>query len=228
LKDQVFSGRDVEEALGIASQALGLPRETLRYLVLDQGAAPGGASGARSAQVAVLLDRGGPPRPSPEPPSPASPDPLPRLRALIRALSEAAGLDLEVEVDRNEHGIRVRLLGAGSRFLLGGDGEVLRAVEHLLQRSVGHEGSERVRLECEGAREQREERLREQAAGAAEAVRKDGQPRTLGPLNSYERRIIHVALADAPGVRTFSVGEPSQRRVTIAPAGDDDGGGGAG
>jgi spoIIIJ-associated protein len=60
--------------------------------------------------------------------------------------------------------------------------------------------------------------LRGEALELAAAVLEDGQPRLLGPLNSYERRIVHVALAEDPRVRTFSVGEGSDRRVTIAPA----------
>jgi predicted RNA-binding protein Jag len=49
-------------------------------------------------------------------------------------------------------------------------------------------------------------------------VRADGVARTTDPLNSYERRVIHVALSTEEGVVTFSVGEGSGRRVTVAPA----------
>ena len=49
-------------------------------------------------------------------------------------------------------------------------------------------------------------------------VRGDGRPRESRPLNAYERRIIHVAISEEPGLRTFSVGEGADRRVTVAPA----------
>jgi len=230
VKDQLFSGRDVAEALDAAARALGLPREALRWVVLDAGVPAAGRASGRPAQVAVLLDRGGPERAAPTAPERSRPvapaaEPLARLRALIRAVAEAADIDVGAEVERGESAVRVRLLGEGSSFFLGQEGEVLRALQHLLQRSLGHELPGRLLLECEGYREERESALRAQAAEMAEAVQRDGRPRAFGPLNSYERRIVHVALADVPGVRTFSVGEGSERRVTVAPAGPEGGAG---
>ena len=215
MKDRVFSGRDVSEALDVAARALGLAPGAFRYVVLDAGSPAVGRASGRPAQVAVLLDRGGPERPAPT--APAG-DPLARLRALIRAVAEAADIDVGVEVERGDTAIRVRIQGQGSAFFLGQEGEVLRALQHLLQRALGHEFPERILLECEGYREQRDAALRAQATEMAAAVQGDGRPRELGPLNSYERRIVHVALADVAGVRTFSVGEGGDRRVTIAPA----------
>ena len=54
----------------------------------------------------------------------------------------------------------------------------------------------------------------------AEQVLADGRARRTDPLNSYERRIVHVTLAEVRGVQTFSVGEGADRRVTVAPADD--------
>jgi spoIIIJ-associated protein len=68
-----------------------------------------------------------------------------------------------------------------------------------------------------GFRERRDQALAEEARRLAEAVRADGQPREMAPLNAYERRVVHVALQAEPGVTTFSVGEGSSRRVTVAP-----------
>jgi spoIIIJ-associated protein len=57
----------------------------------------------------------------------------------------------------------------------------------------------------------------------AATVAADGVPRKMRSLNSYERRVVHAALTGHPAVRTFSVGEGGERRVTIAPrtAGDE-------
>ena len=91
MKDRVFSGRDVADALAAAGQALGLPPETLRYVVLEAGRAGGLGVGATPARIAVLLD-GSPAPASREPaPTPARPsgDPRAGIRAVVRAMGEA-------------------------------------------------------------------------------------------------------------------------------------------
>ena len=52
----------------------------------------------------------------------------------------------------------------------------------------------------------------------ARAVLEDGQPRRMDSLNGYERRIVHMAVAEMGGLATFSEGEAHERFVTIAPA----------
>jgi spoIIIJ-associated protein len=94
---------------------------------------------------------------------------------------------------------------------------VLRATEHLLQRTYGAEFLPRpLRVECEGFQERRDKALADEARRLGESVRGDGKPRTTEPLNGYERRVVHVALNDEPGLTTYSVGEGAARRVTIA------------
>ena len=78
----------------------------------------------------------------------------------------------------------------------------------------------RLVVACEGYRTERDEALRRTARELAAAVRQDGVPRTTRPLNSYERRVVHVTLTGEPGVRTYSVGEEGNRRVTVAPRGE--------
>ena len=115
-----------------------------------------------------------------------------------------------------------RALGADVAFFLGEDGrgDVLRATEHLLLRLYGAALQPRsLRLTCEGFRARRDEALAVEAHRLAEAVRNEGQPRTLEPMNAYERRVVHVALQAEPGITTYSVGQGSDRRVTVAPAG---------
>jgi spoIIIJ-associated protein len=102
---------------------------------------------------------------------------------------------------------------------------VLRALEHVLQRAASRPGSrQRVVVACPGYREQRDDSLRAEARSLAQAVRRDGRPRQTRPLNAYERRIVHIAVSEEPGLRTFSVGEGADRRVTVAPAEPEAGG----
>jgi spoIIIJ-associated protein len=222
MKDQVFGGRDVATAVAAASQALGIPAETLKYVVLEAGHPGGLGLQAVPARIAVLVSArpsgGAAAAPAPAAQGPEE-DARAGLRGVVRAVAEAAGLDLSADVTETTDGLVLQLAGPGCEMLLEEDGEVLRSLEYLLQRMFRGEG--RLRVECEGYRSLREDGLRAQAKELAAAVRTDGRPRTTGPLNSYERRIIHVALTDDPDVKTFSVGEGSDRRVTVSPRRDD-------
>ncbi len=229
MKDRVFSGSDVEEAIALAAASLGLPRTELRYVVLDAGTAGGRGLKPTPARIAVFLrEPGRTPDPAPErEAAPAGPrdtreDPRARLRETVRVVAEAGALDVEADVEESAEAVVVRLHGADAAFFLEpeGRGDVLRATEHLLLRLHGAALQPRaLRLTCEGFRESRDQALAEEARRLAAAVRVDGQPRTMEPLNAYERRVVHVALQGEPGVTTYSVGEGSSRRVTVAPAG---------
>ena len=228
MKDRVFSGPDIEEAIAVAAASLGLPRAELRYVVLEPGTAGGRGLKPTPARIAVFLpDPGRDVAPAGDrAPAPATattaPDPRAGLRETIRVLAEAGGLEVGAEVEESEEAVVVHLHGADEAFFLGEDGrgEVLRATEHLLLRLYGAALQPRaLRVTCEGFRARRDEALGVEARRLAEAVRADGQPRTMEPMNAYERRIVHVALQAEPGVVTHSEGQGSDRRVTVAPAG---------
>lgn len=226
MSDRAFTGRDVAEAVAMASRELGVPAAALRYVVLDPGQ-PGRIGLQPSpARIAVLM--GGAAPPSGPPSSGSVEDPAEGVRKVMGAIVEAAGLDVRVEIVPVDEGLEVRLSGSDRSFFYGEGGEVLRATEHLLQRACGQARPDgRVSVSCEGYREWREETLGAEARGLAEAVRASGEARVTRPLNSYERRIVHMALAGEEGVTTFSVGEGEDRRVTVAlrGAGAGDGGG---
>jgi len=219
VKDQVFSGRDVEEALAAASQALGVPRASLHYVVLEAGATSGRGLTAQPARVAVLMDRGAAPPVPPADPGPrAEKDPRAGVRAIVRAIAEAAGLEVAAEIEEAPEALTVRIEGKDIAFFLDDDADVLEGLDHLLQRMYQRAlDPRRLVVTCEGYRVERDEGLRRTAQELAEAVRRDGVPRTTRALNSYERRVVHVALAAEPGIRTYSVGEEGNRRVTVAP-----------
>ena len=221
MKDQVFSGPSVEEALAAASQALGVPRPSLRYVVLEAGTPAGRGLEAQPARVAVLMDREAPAAPPPAAAARAEKDPRGGARAIVRAIAEAAGIEVAAETEDTPEALTIRLEGPDVAFFLDDDADVLEGLDHLLQRMY-QRGLEprRLVMTCEGYRVERDEGLRRTALELAAAVRRDGTPRTTGPLNSYERRVVHVTLSAEPGIRTYSVGEEGNRRVTVAPRDD--------
>jgi spoIIIJ-associated protein len=239
MSDPVFTGQDVADAVASAARSLGLEAARLRYVVLDPGR-PGGLGVSPSpARIAVLLERrpAGEVRPGPvravarpddeQPLVPGTGDVRASIRGLVRALGEAAAVDLSADVEEGADGLVVRIQGAGCGLLLEEDGEVFRALEHVLQRAYRDRlSSGRLAVQCEGYRDHRDARLRAQALELAQAVEADGKPRRTEPLNSYERRIVHMVVSERPSLETYSVGEGADRRVTIAPRRKDAEGGG--
>jgi len=228
VKDRVFSGVDVEAALAGAAASLGLPQAELRYVVLETGVAGGRGLKPTPARIAVLIQdpaasappRGGREQPPSTPAPTGDPGEVPALvRDVVRAVAETGGIAVECEIDDGESALLVHLVGEGSAFFHGEDGKgaPLRALEHLLQRMYGEVLRPRaLRVQCEGYRERRDQALTEDAQRLAGEVRADGQARELEPMSSYDRRIVHLALQDAPDVTTYSVGEGAERRVRIA------------
>jgi spoIIIJ-associated protein len=139
------------------------------------------------------------------------------MRGILRAIAAAADVDLACEIAQDDETLNVRIAGPGRELLLADHARPLKALTHLLQRMYGHElAPVRIRLECEGYREQREQELKVLARELAASVRSDGQERSAPALNSYERRLIHVELSGEPGLRTYSSGTGSDRRLMIA------------
>jgi spoIIIJ-associated protein len=220
VKDPAFTGRTVQDALEAAASGLGLPVSALRYVVLDEGSSGGRGVKPSPARIAILLDAiAGGRRTEAPPEAPPATEPRAAVRAVVRAVTDAAGLDLSADFQEEKGGLSVRLAGRDTAFILGDDGEgvVLRALEHLVQRAYATAGGEEpLRVECEGFRDRRDRALTERALALAQAVLGDGQSRTTDPLNAYERRIVHIALSGREDVVTFSVGEGADRRVTVA------------
>ena len=236
MKDQVFEAASVEQALEAAAGALGAPAASLRYVVLDAGQAAARGLEARPARIAVLFDKA-PPVAAPRPPAapaaaprgagkpPAAPGGGPEtstvaadIRELVRELARAAEVDLSADVSVTDEAVVVRIEGAGRDLLLEDDADALESLEYLLQLSYRRAiEPRRLVVDCEGFRADRDRALREEALALAAQVASDGVARRTRALNSYERRVVHTALTDHPGVRTFSVGEGADRRVTVAP-----------
>lgn len=135
-------------------------------------------------------------------------------------LVRIAGLDLVPQVFQGEERLEIDLSGHDVDWCFADDGEFVNAVEHLLPRMIRTLSGEAVpvRVDCDNFHEIREERLRSLAQRVAEEVRRKGRPRVLEPMNPADRRIIHVTLADDPGVVTESEGDGYFKRVTIRPA----------
>ena len=104
-------------------------------------------------------------------------------------------------------------------ILIGRRGQTLATLQYLVRLMVSHQTKiwTPIVIDVEGYKQRRSEALQALAARLAEQVRARGTPFTLEPMPAYERRIIHLALADHPDVTTQSIGEGDLRKVVILP-----------
>jgi len=116
--------------------------------------------------------------------------------------------------------------GEDSGLLIGRRGETLQSLQYLVNLIVTHQlgRSAYVQIDIEGYKERRRDTLAGVAERTAERVADTGEAAELEPMPAYERRWVHMALANNTDVRTESSGEGSDRYVVIYPGGDGGGG----
>ena len=104
-------------------------------------------------------------------------------------------------------------------ILIGRRGQTLSCLQSIVRLIVGHQTEAWVPIivDVEGYKQRRYEALRALAWRIAEQVKVKGTPFTLEPMSAYERRIVHLSLAEHPDVTTQSIGEGETRKVVILP-----------
>ena len=114
------------------------------------------------------------------------------------------------------------VMGDDLGILIGRRGQTLATLQYMLRLMVSHQTKvwTPIVIDVEGYKQRRSEALQALAVRMAEQVRTRGTPFTLEPMPAYERRIIHLALADHPNVTTQSIGEGDLRKVVIQPEKD--------
>jgi spoIIIJ-associated protein len=138
----------------------------------------------------------------------------------IEGLLDVADLDGDIDMDVEGDRAVVSVVGATLDELVGRRGEVLEALQELTRLAVHQHTGNRTRmmLDVGGYRQRRRAELAEAGHDAADEVRRTGQPKKLWPMNPFERKIVHDAVA-AAGLRSESEGEEPDRRVVVLPAG---------
>jgi len=144
------------------------------------------------------------------------------LGETLAAVVSALGIEGRVVVRAEEDGGLVGVIeGEDVGRLIGREGQVIDAVQYLALQIVSRaEGGarRRVMVDAGGYRARRAEQLERLAERAAQEVLRDGDEIELDPMTPHDRRIVHLALQDYPGVVTRSEGEEPQRRIIVEPA----------
>jgi spoIIIJ-associated protein len=127
--------------------------------------------------------------------------------------------DLDGDIDTYIEGERAHVsIVSDSDVLVGQNGEVLDALQELTRLAVMTETGDRSRLmlDVAGFRDRRRKELVALAASAVERAKTSNEPVPLEPMNPFERKIVHDAVA-AAGLSSESEGDEPQRHVVVQP-----------
>src|SRR5262249_23410726 len=121
-------------------------------------------------------------------------------------------------VEETSNGPRLNLAGDEAEILVRHRGEPLKALQHVVDMAYGRalDDEKRVFVDALEYRKGKDIELRRMALFLAEKVKQGGIDQQLGPLKPYERRIVHLAVAEVPGVATESVGDAFSKTVLIS------------
>jgi len=144
-----------------------------------------------------------------------------QLTNLVKELLAAASLQVNAKTGEIAgRYVNIHLDGKDAAFLVGKHGEVLNAMQYLVNIIAGRKFDNGVRATLDGNdyRRRREDALTALATKIADQVKQRGEEAVLDALPAFERRIVHKALSNYEGISTYSEGEEPNRRVVIAPA----------
>jgi spoIIIJ-associated protein len=236
-----FEGKDLEEALDIASEQLGVTADELHYEMLEQGRRGLLGLGTKNVRIRVSPPleteltieatedapaEPGPAKRPPRPPgknkaaAPAEPltDDARAVEQTVMKIIDGMGLDLTVDTKCQDGSIHLKLRGPDRKMLTANSAELLTALQLLLTRMSRRTWPDvgRIHLLCDGRGKPRDEDLISMVRKAAKQVTKTGKTRRLQPMNAYERRLVHLTVRDFPGLTSSSDGGGAMKRVRIS------------
>ena len=234
-------GATVEEAIQDALAELGVSEQQAEVEIVKE---PRGGFLGVGGQEAIVMVRTNEPLRAPDAEGVGG-SPAPRVAPMSRVIPEDELEELEAQADSAADFLEELLGHMGidaiaepaehlghmyvdlvegpeedMALLIGNQGQTLDAIQELTRMVVSRRLDTRVRVivDVQDYRKRREEQLVENARHQAERVLETGRESELDPMNPFERKLVHDALADLPGVETGSRGEEPNRFVVISPA----------
>jgi spoIIIJ-associated protein len=144
---------------------------------------------------------------------------LEEIRALVSSVLDAMGFDARVEVYDAGGFIAVDVAPDNTALFIGQKGETIDALQYLVNVSAFKERPffKRIVLDAEGYRQRRVEAIQGMAHRTARRAVREQRTVEMPPMNSAERRVVHLFLSENPGVTTQSEGSGDSRRVSVSP-----------
>ncbi len=221
----------VDEAVARGLEQLGVPKEMVDVDVLDEGTRRFLGFGSRQVRVRLTLKSAAEKLPAASMPitdstsAPMGDDAL--LKYAEQVTSEMlAHMKLNARVTaqyatapdaEGDLPLLIEIHGDDLSVLIGRRAETLNALQYLLALIISKEASRWVQVvvDVEGYRARRERQLRQLARRMAEQAIRTGKRQILEPMSASERRIVHLELREHADVKTESLGEEPNRKVSI-------------
>jgi len=214
-----FEGKTEKEAIDTAVAELGLNRDEFDVEILETQKS-GFLNLSKKVTIRVHVHQ------KPTQSFSLNPEPVNDFELglcdFMRKMTEKMGYPSKIRIMyREEEKVGIRLDSENSSILIGKKGKNLDAMQVLANVMAAKlHGSEfKVIVDIENYRQRREESLVRLAERVGDQVMRTKKSRLLEPMNPYERRLIHTALADVAGIETKSEGEGLYKQVRISPKG---------
>jgi spoIIIJ-associated protein len=141
-----------------------------------------------------------------------------QILGFVQNVVNAMGIALTASVEETDEGTRINLEGEDGGVFVRRGGEGLQALQLIVattfRKQLGDDN--RIVVDCNGFRKDKDAELRQMARFIVEKARSSGTPQEMGPLNPYERRIVHLAIAEDPTATSESIGDAFMKTVIIS------------
>ena len=194
-----FVANSLKDAILKAAEDFGIPEEKLKYRIITEKTK---YFGHKQREIFIEAWR-------------SDGSEQQGLEDFVRLLLSEMKLDLRFELESREEFLRVNFVGEDYKLMLYQNGNLLNAVQYLINRLFADEIGKKIYCECENYRKKKEMELSAQAHRHARQVRRNGKAVELPELNPFERRIIHMTINKYSDLESKSEGDNFLKVITI-------------
>ncbi|MDX8363543.1 RNA-binding cell elongation regulator Jag/EloR [Cytobacillus sp. IB215665] len=204
MKQITATGQSVDEAVQSALEQLKTTKDRTEINIIDEGKKGlFGIFGTKPAVVKVTKLH----------------DPVEEAQQFLQQVTENMGVRVKIEVKQEGKYVNFQLSGEKIAILIGKRGQTLNSLQYLTQLVANRYADHYLNIvvDAENYRERRKETLYQLAQRLAEKSLRTGKDISLESMPSYERKVIHTALATNDKVKTYSSGSDPHRHIVISP-----------
>lgn len=200
LQKQEFKGRNLEDVISLAEHELKLSRNQLNYEIVTEKTR---LFGIKTKEIVIR----------------AWPKETPIKNPVTKFLDQLLSLlpiNIKYHSKKRNDFIYFIFEGADKHLMLRKDGALLLAFQHILNKI----SPQKVQTDCDFFRKKKEQELNDNAKDIARRVSESGNNEVLEFMNPYERRIVHVAVNQVPGITSESLGDGFLKQIKVSIATD--------